>query len=189
LKICEFENVKNQCCFNNRIDALENVRISRTTLFCVGDYSRESKIFKFSNFQIVTMYAHTTQIRVRYGETDRMGYLYYGNYAQYYEVGRVEAMRNIGLSYKGLEDSGILMPVVELQSTFVKPAHYDDLLTVTTTITEMPKVKMYFEYEIVNEAGDTINYGKTTLFFLDAVRRKPCRAPAELTEKLAPFFI
>jgi acyl-CoA thioester hydrolase len=134
------------------------------------------------------MYTHETNIRVRYAETDKMGYLYYGNYAQYYEVGRVEAIRSLGLSYKELEDSGISMPVLELQSTFVRPAHYDELLTVNTTITELPKVRMFFSYEINNEAGDTINYGKTTLIFFDIVRRKPCRAPEHLVEKLRPFF-
>jgi acyl-CoA thioester hydrolase len=117
-----------------------------------------------------------------------MGYLYYGNYASYYEVGRVEAIRSLGLSYKELEDSGIMMPVLELQSTFVKPAYYDELLTVTTTITQMPQVRMFFAYEINNDKNETINFGKTTLIFFDSVRRKPCRSPKELTEKLEPYF-
>jgi acyl-CoA thioester hydrolase len=134
------------------------------------------------------MYSHTTQIRVRYAETDKMGYLYYGNYASYYEVGRVEAIRSLGVSYKELEDSGIMMPVLDLQSTFVKPAYYDELLTVTTTITEMPGVRMLFNYEINNEQGETINYGKTTLIFFDSERRKPCRPPGELISKLEPYF-
>ncbi len=134
------------------------------------------------------MYNHSIEIRVRYGETDKMGYLYYGNYAEYYEVGRVEAIRNLGLSYKELEDSGISMPVLDLQSTFVKPAHYDDVLTVTTTITDIPKVRALFSYEITNVKDETINFGKTTLIFFDMKRRKPCRAPIELIEKLAPFF-
>ena len=135
------------------------------------------------------MYSHSIEIRVRYGETDKMGYLYYGNYAEYYEVGRVETIRTLGLSYKELEDSGISMPVLDLQSTFVKPAHYDDVLTVKTTITAMPMVRCMFSYEITNQKDETINFGKTTLFFFDMKRRKPCRAPWELTEKLAQFFI
>jgi len=135
------------------------------------------------------MYNHSIEIRVRYGETDKMGYLYYGNYAEYYEVGRVETIRTLGLSYKELEDSGISMPVLDLQSTFVKPAHYDDVLTVKTTITEMPKVRCFFSYEITNQKDETINFGKTTLIFFDIKRRKPCRAPLELIEKLAQFFI
>ena len=135
------------------------------------------------------MYSHSVEMRVRYGETDKMGYLYYGNYAQYYEVGRVEAIRSLGLSYKELEDRGIMMPVLDMQSTFVKPAHYDDVLTVNTTITELPKVRAFFSYEITNQDNDIINYGKTTLIFFDWERRKPCRAPKELLDKLAPFFI
>jgi acyl-CoA thioester hydrolase len=117
-----------------------------------------------------------------------MGYLYYGNYAQYYEVGRVEALRNLGLRYKDMEDSGILMPVLDLVSTFVKPALYDQLLTIRTTVTAMPTVRMFFSYEIENEEKELINYGKTTLIFFDANKRRPCRAPAELLEKLQPFF-
>ena len=135
------------------------------------------------------MYSHSIQIRVRYAETDKMGYLYYGNYASYYEVGRVEAIRSLGISYKELEDSGIMMPVLDLKSTFVKPAFYDELLTLTTTIPEMPSVRMFFSYEINNEQEETINYGKTTLVFFDNIRRKPCRPPMSLTEKLMPFFI
>jgi|SRR6185437_14779200 len=135
------------------------------------------------------MYSHSIEMRVRYGETDKMGYLYYGNYAEYYEVGRVEAIRSLGLSYKELEDSGISMPVLDLQSTYVKPAHYDDVLKVTTTITEMPRVRALFSYEITNETDETINFGKTTLIFFDMKRRKPCRAPIKLVEKLSPFFM
>jgi acyl-CoA thioester hydrolase len=134
------------------------------------------------------MYSHKIQIRVRYAETDQMGYLYYGNYAQYYEVGRVEAMRNLGLSYKEMEDGGVMMPVLELHSTFVKPAYYDELLSITTTITKMPEVRMFFDYEICNEQGDTINYGKTTLIFFDMARKRPCRVPAELASKLESYF-
>ena len=103
------------------------------------------------------MYSHTVEMRVRYGETDKMGYLYYGNYAQYYEVGRVEAIRSLGLSYKELEDKGIMMPVLDMQSTFVKPAYYDDVLKVNTTITELPRVRAFFSYEITNQNDDIIN--------------------------------
>ena len=85
------------------------------------------------------MYSFETQLRVRYGETDQMGYLYYGNYAQFYEVGRVETMRSLGMSYKTLEtDYGILMPVMSMQVRYVRPAFYDDLLTIKTTIRHFP---------------------------------------------------
>jgi acyl-CoA thioester hydrolase len=134
------------------------------------------------------MYTHEMQIRVRYGETDKMGYLYYGNYAQYYEVGRVEAIRSLGLSYKEMEDNGIMLPVLDLNVTFVKPAHYDELLTLRTTIVEMPSVRIKFTYEIINPDGDLINYGRTTLVFFDNEKRKPVKAPDYVLEKLTPYF-
>jgi acyl-CoA thioester hydrolase len=134
------------------------------------------------------MYSHSINIRVRYGETDKMGYLYYGNYAQYYEVARVEALRNLGISYKQMEDEGIMLPVLDLHSTFVKPAHYDELLTVKVTMTSLPSVRVHFDYEITNEQQEIINYGKTSLVFFDQKRRRPCRAPEDMLEKLRPFF-
>jgi acyl-CoA thioester hydrolase len=134
------------------------------------------------------MYTHEMQIRVRYGETDKMGYLYYGNYAQYYEVGRVEAIRSLGLSYKEMEDNGIILPVLDLNVTFVKPAYYDELLTLRTTITEMPSVRIKFSYEILNPEEELINYGRTTLVFFDNEKRKPVKAPDYVLEKLAPHF-
>ncbi len=134
------------------------------------------------------MYSHSTQLRVRYGETDRMGYLYYGNYAQYYEVGRVEMLRSLGLEYKKMEDGGILLPVLSLQSKFVKPALYDELITITTKLIEMPAVRIHFSYELLNPAGELINLGDTTLVFVDAKTRKLRKAPAELLNVLQPYF-
>ena len=134
------------------------------------------------------MFSRDMQIRVRYGETDRMGYLYYGYYAQYYEVGRVEALRSLGLTYKELEDSGIILPVLDLQCSFLKPAYYDDLLTVRTVITKLPDVRIHFTYDVLNPKGDLINVGKTTLVFYDQKRQKPIKAPETLIEKLRPFF-
>ena len=134
------------------------------------------------------MFSHTTEFRVRYGETDRMGYLYYGNYAEYYEVGRVEAIRSLGFSYKQLEDSGILLPVLDMEVKYLKPAHYDDVLQLTTCITKLPDVRMHFSYEITNAAGELINIGKTTLVFYDVNKQRPCKAPEELTESIRKFF-
>jgi acyl-CoA thioester hydrolase len=134
------------------------------------------------------MYSHETQIRVRYGETDKMGFLYYGNYAQYYEVGRVEAIRNLGFSYKQMEDEGIMLPVLDLKSTFIKSAFYDDLLRIKTSVTEMPGVRIHFAYEIYNPDDELINIGETTLVFFDSNRRRPVKAPDYVTEKLKPFF-
>jgi acyl-CoA thioester hydrolase len=122
-------------------------------------------------------------IRVRYAETDRMGYVYYGNYATYYEVGRVEALRKLGMSYKEMEDQGIMLPVLSFN------INYDDLLTIKTSITEMPNTRIKFEYECYNEKNELLNKGDTTLVFINASSNKPCMAPDWFLEKIKPFFI
>jgi acyl-CoA thioester hydrolase len=134
------------------------------------------------------MYRSETKIRVRYGETDQMGAVYYGNYALYYEVARVESLRQLGLTYRALEESGVMLPVVENKSRYIAPARYDDLLTIVTTIMEMPGVKIKFEYEIFNEAQKLINQGETVLVFIDMKTNKPCRPPEIMTNLLKPFF-
>ena len=135
------------------------------------------------------MYAHDTQIRVRYGETDQMGYLYYGHYAQYYEVGRVETIRSLGLSYKELEDvHGIWLPVVHLDMRFVRPAHYDDLLTVHTEIRSLPNDHIVFHVEIRNARQKIINVGRVRLCFFDANSKKVVSAPEFLLAQLRPYF-
>jgi acyl-CoA thioester hydrolase len=134
------------------------------------------------------MFKASTTLRVRYGETDQMGYVYYGNYALFYEVGRVEALRTLGLTYKGMEDSGVMMPVLELRSKFIKPAYYDDELTIHTYIKELPITRLFFEYEIYNQSLDLINTGETTLVFIDRVSSRPCRAPAEFYQRLSAHF-
>ena len=113
------------------------------------------------------MYQTEVQIRVRYGETDQMGYVYYGNYASYYEVARVESFRQLGLSYKKLEKSGVMMPVLELKTKYLLPAKYDDLLTVKVKIAEMPRLKIRYEYDVYNEEGILLNQGETTLVFIN----------------------
>ena len=134
------------------------------------------------------MYISETTVRVRYAETDRMGYVYYGNYAQYYEVGRVEALRQLGLSYKSIEDDGIMLPVFSFAIKYFKPAYYDDLLTIKTTIKEIPQTRINFEYEVFNEKGNLLNKGDTTLVFIDIQTNKPCAAPAAFIEKLKKHF-
>ena len=99
------------------------------------------------------MIKNQIKIRVRYGETDQMGYVYYGNYAQYFEVGRVEWLRSLGFSYKSLEESGVMLPVTHLEIEYLRPGKYDDLLTVTTTLSKKPMVRIEFDFEIVNELG------------------------------------
>jgi acyl-CoA thioester hydrolase len=134
------------------------------------------------------MYSHAVQIRVCYADTDQMGYVYYGNYARYYEIARVESLRNLGFSYKELEASGIMMPVYENYSKYVLPARYDDLLTVKVYVKTIPKVRMVFEYEIYNENNTLLNTGVTTLVFINQRTQKPCAVPQRLSSELEPFF-
>ena len=135
------------------------------------------------------MYTHQTQIRVMYSETDRMNYVYYGNYAQYFEVARVEALRNLGVSYKELEDvEGILLPVLDYQIKFIKPAFYDELLTINTSITKLPEARIYFEYETLNEKNELINKASTTLVFVSKETIKPMMVPDNLLCKLKLYF-
>jgi acyl-CoA thioester hydrolase len=130
------------------------------------------------------MYSNSVQIRVRYAETDKMGFVYHGNYAQYFEVGRVEGLRSLGLSYKKMEEDGILLPVLEFQMKFIKPAFYDDLLNIKTTLKEVNGARVYFEYEIVNELNELISIASTTLVFVSSQNFKPCPAPEWFMEKL-----
>lgn len=116
-----------------------------------------------------------------------MGFVYYGNYPQYYEVGRVETMREMGVSYKALEDSGVLLPVADMKINYLKPAHYDDLLKVKTTVPKLPEVKFVFHYEVYKE-GELINKGDTTLVFVDETTLRPCRIPDYLREKLKSYL-
>lgn len=134
------------------------------------------------------MYTHSTKIRVRYSETDQMAYVYYGNYAQYYEVGRVEMLRSLGMTYSSMEKSGVMLPVLELQSKFIKPALYDQEITILTTVKELPGVRIHFNYELFNEENELINHGKTTLVFFDMVKQRPCNPPADFMDRLKPYF-
>jgi acyl-CoA thioester hydrolase len=134
------------------------------------------------------MYSAETTVRVRYAETDQMGYVYYGNYAMYYEVGRVESLRQLGLTYKSLEGMGIMMPVLENHSRYKAPARYDEALTIRTTIKEKPGVRITFFYEIYNDEKKLVNEGETQLVFIDMKTNRPRKAPAAMLQVLAPFF-
>jgi len=135
------------------------------------------------------MFTSTTQIRVRYGETDQMGYLYYGNYALYYEVGRAESIRQLGFTYRQLEEMGIMMPVVELNVQYFRPALYDNLITVKTILKEMPEgSKIQFHSELYNEQEQLLNKGVTSLVFYDPKEKKKASIPPELYTRLAPYF-
>ena len=134
------------------------------------------------------MFSSEIKLRVRYGETDRMGYAYYGNYAEYFEVARVESLRELGMNYKELEDSGILLPVYTFSVKYMKPAYYDDLLTIKCSIKELPKARITFHYDTYNEKGDHLNTGETTLVFIDRKTNKPTGAPAEFINKIGKYF-
>jgi acyl-CoA thioester hydrolase len=135
------------------------------------------------------MYEFNTQVRVRYAEADPMNVVYYGNYAQYFEVGRVESLRNLGLSYKGIEDMGIMLPVVELNIKYLRPAKYDNLLTIKSQIKELPtEHKIIFDQEIYNEEGKLLTIGKVKLYFMDSKLGKRASMPASMLEKLSTYF-
>jgi acyl-CoA thioester hydrolase len=135
------------------------------------------------------MYETLTQLRVRYAETDQMNVVYYGNYAQYFEVGRVESIRGLGISYKDIEAAGVIMPVVEMHVKYLRSAKYDDLLTIKTTLRELPSDhRIEFFQEVFNETEKLLTSGRVVLYFLDAATYRKTSMPANLKEKLKPFF-
>ena len=119
-------------------------------------------------------------LRTRYAETDQMGVVYYGNYPQYLELGRVEWLRSIGFTYKAMEEEGIMMPVVSLQIQYKKPALYDELITIRTKLKELPSTKIEFDYEILNEKGELLSTANTILVFVDAKTFRPVRCPEKV---------
>lgn len=135
------------------------------------------------------MFTSKTQIRIHYALTDQMGVVYYGHYAQFYEIGRTEALRSLGLTYKEIEASGIIMMVTETHSKFLRPAFYDDLITVLTTIKELPlHHKIVFHSELLNEKEKLLNVGDVTLYFIDAKTMKRTTMPEGIREKLVEYF-
>jgi len=135
------------------------------------------------------MYISETKIRVRYAETDQMNVVYHGNYAQYFEVGRVESIRQLGLSYKDVEAMGVIMPVIEWTAKFLRPAHYDDLLTVKTTLKDWPAGhRIEFIQEVYNEEGKLLTVGKVLLYFLRAATMEKTTMPEHMVDRLKPYF-
>ncbi|UQD57654.1 thioesterase family protein [Flavobacterium sp. K5-23] len=130
------------------------------------------------------MRVHELKVRVRYSETDQMGVVYHGNYAQFLEMGRVEWLRNLGISYKWMEGNGIMLPVVSLNINYKKPARYDDLLTVKTIFKSQTSVKIEFDYEIHNEQGELLTIASSTLVFVDMKTTRPTLPPEYVKEKL-----
>ncbi|OFX20029.1 MAG: thioesterase [Bacteroidetes bacterium GWA2_31_9b] len=134
------------------------------------------------------MYTSETKIRVRYGETDKMGYVYYGVYPLYFEVGRTELMREFNFPYSKIEEMGIMLPVLSLDIKYLKPAKYDDLLTIKTTLKEIPLARITFFYQIFNQNNELLNEGTTTLVFVDEKTRRPRKAPEDLLKSLTKHF-
>ena len=128
------------------------------------------------------------KIRVRYAETDKMGYVYYGNYATYFEVARVETFRDIGFSYKELEEAGVMMPVLEYKTKFIKPAFYDDLLTIKAIVKTKPTARIVFEYEVYNESNSLLTIGETTLVFVNQNTGRPCTLPESFEKIMSPYY-
>ncbi len=136
------------------------------------------------------MFESTTKLRVRYAETDQMNVVYHGNYAQFFEVGRVESIRQLGLSYKDMEAMGVIMPIVELHCKFLRPAHYDDLLTIKTMLKELPTDhRIEFHQEIYNDEEKLLTIGKVILYFISAKTKEKTTMPIELLHKLSAYFI
>lgn len=134
------------------------------------------------------MFVHDIQVRVRYAETDQMGFVYYGNYATYFEVARVESFRALGFSYKTMEEKGIMMPVLEYKSKYIRPSLYDDLLTIKTFIRELPSTRIKFDYEVYNEDEVLLNISETSLVFVNSETKRPCPMPDFFLNMLKPYF-
>lgn len=132
-----------------------------------------------------TLYSHEISLRTRYSETDQMGIVYHSNYLQYLEMGRVEWLRSLGVSYKDLEDQGWLLPVIRAELDFKKPATYDEWLTIKTTLINPPQVRISFQYEIRNEAQELLIQAKTTLAFMEKNSFSPVRCPDFILDRLA----
>lgn len=135
------------------------------------------------------MFTQDVPLRVRYADTDQMGYVYYGKYAEYFEVGRVEALRKLGFRYRDLEkEQGIMLPVASLTIKYKAPAYYDELLTIRTTIKERPTRVITFEHEVLNEEGKVLTEGEVKLVFVDIRTGKSVQAPASLHERLRSYL-
>lgn len=130
------------------------------------------------------MHTNITKVRVRYGETDQMGFVYHGNYAQYIEMGRLEWLRELGLSYKEMEEKGVMLPVYSLNIRYIKSAYYDDELTIVTTIKSLPTARIEFYYEIYNPKNELITTAETTLVFVDMHLKKPIKCPQYILDKM-----
>ncbi|QPH39819.1 acyl-CoA thioesterase [Pedobacter endophyticus] len=135
------------------------------------------------------MFTYETKVRVRYAETDQMGVVHHGNYAQYYEIARTECFEACsGMSYEAMEDEGVMLPILEMTSKFLKPARYNQVLTVKSIVKTLPTVRIKVDYEVYNESNELINVASTTLVFVDKATRKPCHPPESFMKNVRTFF-
>jgi acyl-CoA thioester hydrolase len=134
------------------------------------------------------MINHEIKVRVRYAEVDKMGYVYYGNYATYFEVARVETLRHLGLTYKTMEDDGVILPVSEFSVKYKKPAYYDDELTVKTIVKVRPATRIFFDFETYNSGGELLNTAQVTLVFVNQKTGKPCIPPDDFNKIFDNYF-
>ena len=134
------------------------------------------------------MYTSETKLTTRYGETDQMGIIYHANYINYYEIARTEMIREIGYPYQEMENDGIMMPVIEVQCKYIRPAYYDEELTIRTIVKELPTSRMTFHYEIYNAKQELINTGIAVLAFMDGNTRRPCRPPEKMMQLIRQYF-
>lgn len=135
------------------------------------------------------MFTSETQVRVRYAETDQMGVVYHSNYFPYFESARAESIRKLGFTYVDMEKMGVIMPVVEIHCKYLRPAHYDDLLTIKTMLKELPvHHKIEFHHEVFNEKDELLAVGKIILYFMESKTMKRTTMPEMLVEKLKPYF-
>lgn len=136
------------------------------------------------------MFVHESKLKVRYVETDQMGIVHHSNYAQYYELARTECFEACsGMTYASMEAEGVMLPILELQSRYLKPAYYNEVLTIKSIVTELPSVRLKVDYEIYNEANELINTGKTTLVFVNKQSRRPCQPPENFMKNVRQYFI
>lgn len=130
------------------------------------------------------MKTHNTFIKVRYAETDQMGVVYHGNYMQYLEIARIEWLSGLGISYKNMEENGVMLPVYNIDITYKKSAQFDDLLKVVVTLRKLPTVRIVFDYEIYNQDNELLTIASTELIFMNSIVNKPIRCPAYILDKL-----
>lgn len=128
-----------------------------------------------------------SQLKIRYGETDQMGVVYHGNYAQFLEIARIDWLNNVGISYKKMEENGVMLPVVSLQTKFIKSALFDDVITVSASLKKMPTVKIEFDYEIHNQHGDLLTEANTVLVFVSTETKRPVKCPEYVTELIEAY--